>query len=156
MADQKQAVTFGERLKLAAERVGEPRPQSPRRDVYEAYMSSDAWRRRRAEKLLLNVMDYGVLTCEVCWRLIDVQRGHVAVVHHLTYARFGYEHPQDLSVVHGGDCHNEADRQRALRDRLHIKVVPQTPRVHPDQLALFDHYTPVKIEDMAVNAPPPA
>lgn len=146
---------FNGRFKRAAEEAGEPRPFTPTRAAYVAYMTSDAWGRRRAEKMLLNMAEYGVLTCAICGEMIDFQQGQVAVVHHITYARFGHEHPDDLEVVHFGDCHNEADRRRAVRANGHLKPVREAPRVHPDQLGVFAYFTAMNIEDVVTNVPMP-
>lgn len=113
--------------------------KEPRRAAYDAYMQSDAWRRRRAEKIVLHVLEYGLLLCDICDALIDVDQGQRIVVHHVTYKRFGHEHPNDLQVVHDGKCHDRADEQRRRRDQWNESLARVIPRVHPDQLALFDY-----------------
>ena len=65
-------------------------------DEYLAYINSDAWRRRRALKLMLAGGLSGRVQCELCkmpWSVRSVD------VHHKSYAHFGAEAMDELSIL---------------------------------------------------------
>lgn len=84
-------------------RMDEPRPAVvPHRWSYSAYISSDAWRRRRAQ--------YFASHKRRCWLCRGKQ--HIEL-HHRTYERMGHELDEDL-VALCRDCHAALHRfQRA-------------------------------------------
>lgn len=72
---------------------------------YQDYIASDAWRRRRALKLLLAGGLCGRVECELCKIARPVNR---VDVHHVTYERFGAERMDDLSIL-CRNCHDMVD-----------------------------------------------
>jgi hypothetical protein len=71
--------------------------------AYKAHINSAAWRKTRR-----GALDRAGHRCERCGGTNRLQ------VHHLTYARFGHEAPEDLLVL----CdrhHRQAHRRRLVR-----------------------------------------
>lgn len=81
---------------------------------YLAYIRSPRWAQRRREHFL-----YCGGWCEICrWR-------KAMQVHHVTYARLGFEHPLDLTAV-CVQCHHE----------IHIAVFDPPANDNEPQLSL--------------------
>lgn len=96
-----QAPAFDARLEVtwrarkSAEYVKTRSEIRPALDVeYQAYLRSEKWALIRSQAL---ARSSGL--CQIC----DYSRA--AEVHHITYARLGHEHPDDLMAV-CGDCHD--------------------------------------------------
>ena len=82
-------------------RVGNPAPSYPTGSAvsgpsfdYQAYLRSDAWRRRREHALT-----WADHRCQVC------NSPHDLVVHHRTYESIGHEDLADLTVL-CSECHD--------------------------------------------------
>ena len=81
---------------------------------YLAYLASPRWQQIRREHL-----EFADYWCELC------KKERACQVHHWTYVRLGYEHPNDLSAV-CVTCHH----------RIHCAVMPEP--ANDNQLLLFD------------------
>lgn len=76
---------------------------------YNAYLNSPEWRDSRRRCLARSQGK-----CEMCGRPLPVNRGRCRFeLHHLTYARFGHELPEDLLVVDEA-CHARFDGTRLI------------------------------------------
>lgn len=77
---------------------------------YLDYIASDAWRRRRALKLMLAGGLSGHVACELCRMVRSVNR---VDVHHATYENFGAEKMADLSIL-CRTCHDRIEEIEAV------------------------------------------
>lgn len=87
-----------------------------RRAVYDAYLTSHAWRQRRKDWYTAWLTQRGIPpACLVCDREWSLRQGHL---HHLTYMRIGAEDDRDLVPLcarHHRQLHELLEKSRYCR-----------------------------------------
>lgn len=86
---------------------------------YKSYMSSQAWYRRRAMKLLYAGALRGFVECEMCHREFPPTR---VDCHHLTYERLGCERLSDLQVL-CRTCHQIIGAHPAIHELADVDAL---------------------------------
>jgi hypothetical protein len=109
--------------------------------LYDAYIGSDAW---RASPARLDALRRDQYRCRGCNTTDNLE------VHHRTYAHFGHERPEDLTVL-CRECHDAITsvirrRRHATRPIIPVdvrRVQPGPPRSHEES----PHVRKIQLQD---------